>query len=317
MAGLVTDTVAVIICAHLEERFTNLLDAMRSLNRQTRRPDEVVVVIDGNAPLARRLQPVADGACVVELSQPSGLAAARNAGVAASSSGIVLFLDDDAIAHTEWVERLTATIDDPRVLGASGYSAPIWGAERPAWLPDEFLWVLGCSYAGQPRQRARVRNVYGGCCGLRRSLFTELGGYDVRLGRSNTSHGGGEEAELCVRAQRRWPGSHFEYEPSAQIDHLVPAARLTLRYVLRRSYDEGKMKATVAWLHPGALTPEVSFARNLPCAFARCIGSGLVLKRGAMARAGGMAAMALAVIAGLIVGRVGHLLAPSRRKEPA
>lgn len=311
-----TDTVSVIICAHLEERFPNLLDAMRSVDRQTRRPDELVVVIDANASLARRIRPVANGACVVELAQPSGLAAARNAGVAACSSEIVMFLDDDAIAHPEWVERLTATIDDPRVLGASGHSAPIWGAERPAWLSDEFLWTLGCSYAGQPRQRVQVRNVYGGCCCLRRSLFTELGGYDVRLGRSHASHGGGEEAELCVRAQRRWPGSHFEYEPLAQIDHLVPVARLRLRYVLRRSYDEGKMKATVAWLHPGALSPEVSFARTLPRAFARCVGSVLAFERGGVARAGAMTAMALAVVAGLIVGRVGHLLAPYRRRKP-
>ena len=312
-----TDTVAVIICAHLEERFPNLLDAMHSLERQTRRPDELVVVIDANASLARRLRPVANGACVVELAQPSGLAAARNEGVAACSSEFVLFLDDDAIAHTEWVERLTAAIDDPRVLGASGYSAPIWGAERPPWLPDEFLWTLGCSYAGQPRQRARVRNVYGGCCCLRRSLFTELGGYDVRLGRSQASQGGGEEAELCIRAQRRWPESHFEYEPSAQIDHIVPAARLTLRYVLRRCYDEGKVKATVARLHPGALTPEVSFARTLPRAFARSVGSVLALERGGVARAGGMTAMALAVVAGLIVGWVNYPLAPYRRRGPA
>jgi hypothetical protein len=146
-------------------------------------------------------------------------------------------------------------------------------------------------------------------------LFTELGGYDVRLGRSRSSQGGGEEAELCVRAQRRWPGSYFEYEPSAQIDHIVPASRLTLRYVLRRSYDEGKMKAMVAWLHPGALTPEVSFARNLPRALARCFSSALAFERGAVARAGGMAVMALAVVAGLIVGRVGRLLAPDRRRE--
>jgi glucosyl-dolichyl phosphate glucuronosyltransferase len=313
----VTDTVAVIICTHLEGRFPSLLDAIHSLDRQTRRPDEVVVVVDGNEALARRLERLANGARLVVLPQPSGLAAARNTGVAASSSGIVLFLDDDAIAHVEWVERLTAAIDDPCVLGASGHSAPMWGAERPAWLADEFLWIVGCSYAGQPKGRARVRNVYGGCCGLRRSLFTELGGYDVRIGRSSASHGGGEEAELCVRAQRRWPESHFEYEPSAQIDHIVPAERLTLRYVLRRAYDEGKMKAKVAWLHPGALTSEVGFARNLPRALVRCVGSAFALERGAVARAGGMTAMALAVIAGLIVGRAGNLLVPCRRGEPA
>ena len=305
-----TDSVAVIVCTHLHERLGQLRAALHSLECQTRQPDEVVVVVDGDESLAGAVRQVADGARVVATGDRAGLAAARNAGAAASSADIVLFLDDDALADPDWIECLTDAIDEPDVLGAFGQSTPLWAATRPAWLSDEFLWTLGCSYAGQPMQRARVRNVYGGCCGLRRELFTELDGYDARLGRGPASAGGGEEAALCLRARRRWPRASFAFEPRAQIRHRVPADRLTLAYVLRRAYDEGRMKAAVALAEPDALRPERRFAWRLPRVFARHVLAGIAGDLHGLARACGLVGMATAVVAGLVVGHVRERAAP-------
>jgi glycosyltransferase involved in cell wall biosynthesis len=294
-----TLSVGVIICTHLGERFGQLGEAIESLRRQTRTPDEVIVVVDGNSVLADQLTESRSDFTLVTLPVRSGLAVARNAGVASCSADIVLFLDDDAVADRCWVELLAAAIEEDGTLGASGRSEPIWMGPRPAWLADEFLWTVGCTYAGQPTTRARVRNVYGGCCGLRRELFTDLGGYDARLGRSPTSAGGGEEADLCLRAQARWPGHVFTYEPAAHIGHYVPVARLTARYILRRAFDEGKMKAEVARLHRGGLVPERRFARGLPRAIAKYLAQGLRGDRRGIASALGTAVLASAVLLGL------------------
>jgi len=294
--------VAVIVCAHLLGRLALLDEALDSLRRQRLPPDEIVVVIDGDPDLAAVFERRERDHGLVVLPTRSGLAAARNAGVAACSADYVFFLDDDAVADPDWISILAAVMAEDRILGASGFSAPRWGARRPAWLPDEFLWTIGCSYAGQPTQHTRVRNVYGGCCCLSRALFTELGGYDARFGRSARSRGGGEEADLCLRARERWPGVQLAYEPAARIDHYVPPERLRLRYAVRRSYDEGRMKARVSAARRDALVPELRFAGSLPAALARSLLGPLRGDLGGPSRAAGIALLAGAVVAGIVVG---------------
>lgn len=304
-------SVAVVICAHLWERAQQLKEAIDSVRRQTRSPEEIIVVLDGCPSLEAELRRAYAEITVIALPGPSGLATARNLGVAAATADTVLFLDDDAIAAPDWVELLAAAVEEEGILGASGCSLPIWGGRRPVWLADEFLWTVGCSYRGQPVARARVRNVYGGCCGLRRQIFTELEGYDARMGRSPSSAGGGEEAELCLRAQERWPEGSFIYEPSASIRHHVPVARLRAGYVLRRAYDEGKMKATVARLHRGGLLPERRFAAGLPLSILSGLGRALFGDLRAGGEAVGSMVLALAVLAGLFAGRLRQVRQPA------
>ena len=293
------ETVAVVICTHSEDRLDHLAEAVASVKAQSVEVLEVAVVVDGPAHLfelvARRLPDV----MLVPLGERRGLAAARNAGVAAVTADLVAFLDDDAVASPAWLEHLIDAVAAPEVLGASSASVPVWQAAKPRWLPEEFYWTVGCSFRGQPRTRTRVRNVYGGCCLLRRELFDELGGYDVNLGRSGTSAGGGEEAELCVRASRKWPEAVFFHTPAAQIRHRVPPDRLTYRYLLRRAFDEGRMKARVSQLAPVSLGPERRFAMALPRAVVQESRRALHRDRDAAARVGGLVALSGAVVAGL------------------
>ena len=56
---------------------------------------------------------------------------------------VVAFLDDDAQAGSDWLERMLAWYDDPSIIGVGGASEPVWRNGRPGWFPVEFDWVVG------------------------------------------------------------------------------------------------------------------------------------------------------------------------------
>ena len=246
--------VSVVICSHLAERWDRLRAAVQSIERQTIPVHEVVVVVDGDRDLAALAERhLADTCTLLTRDTPGGLSAARNLGLSAVSTPFVAFFDDDAEADEHWLERLMEPLADPDTLGVGGRSLPRWDAGEPAWFPPELLWAVGCSYAGLPDEIAPVRNVFGGCAVYRRELFDTNGGFRTDFGRHPGGAAGGEETEFCLRAAARSPGGRFVYNPAAVMHHHVPAGRATVRYLIRRSADEGRSKALLlAATHDGA-----------------------------------------------------------------
>jgi glycosyltransferase involved in cell wall biosynthesis len=150
--------ISVIICAHTEERWQDLVDAIDSVARQTVTPHQIVAAIDHNPALLERVCSRFPDITVVENVQEPGLNGTRNSGVAAATGDVIAFLDDDAIAHPDWLEKLLAAYTSENIAGVGGKINPLWLSERPRWFPDEFNWVVGCSYRGLPETTAPVRN---------------------------------------------------------------------------------------------------------------------------------------------------------------
>jgi O-antigen/teichoic acid export membrane protein/GT2 family glycosyltransferase len=309
-----TPTLSVVICAFTMDRWDDLSASLASLRSQVRPPDEIILVIDHCAPLAKRAWREFGGirdVGVIESTEPPGLSGARNTGVRAAGSDVVAFLDDDAVADRRWTEHLLAPYADPEVLGVGGLVQPAWDRRRPAWFPTEFDWVVGCTYRGMPTTRSRVRNFIGANMSFRRDVLTRLEGFRHDLGRIGTRPLGGEETELCIRAIREHPSGRLVYEPAATVRHRVPARRGTWGYFRARCYAEGLSKAAVRG-HAGsgpALESERSYLR-------RTIPSGLVrpLRLGPD-RPRWMTSIALTVgvawtVAGYCAGRVSALLRP-------
>jgi GT2 family glycosyltransferase len=237
-------TVSVVVCSHLVSRFPLLVAALDSLRAQTCGPVQVVVVVDGDDDLLKKLYDRDGDELILSTGGRTGLSNARNTGLRAVTTDLVAFLDDDATAEPSWLESLIAAVaGSPDVLGVGGRTVPAWESRQPEWFPDELLWTVGCSHRGLPRFRQPVRNVFGGCALFRRGLFDEVGGFDDRLGRKAKGAAGCEETEFCIRAQRLHRGGLFLYEPSAVIHHRVPRERTSASYVLRRCWEEGRSKA--------------------------------------------------------------------------
>jgi len=238
--------VSVIICAYTEARWPDLIAAVESLYRQNVPAREIIVVVDYNQHLFERVRTELPGIVVVENSESHGLSGARNSGIAVAKSSLIAFLDDDATAEPDWLERFSQFFEDTQVLGVGGTVEPEWLSKQPTWFPREFFWVVGCTYQDLPEKPVVVRNPFGGCACYRREIFEMVGGFRTGIGRVGTLPMGCEETELCIRASQYWPQKVFLYEPQARIHHRIPATRASWRYFRSRCFAEGLSKAAVA-----------------------------------------------------------------------
>ncbi len=95
-----------------------------------------------------------------------------------ATSDIVAFLDDDAWADRDWLERLVAAYEyEPEhSVAVGGAPIPSFETSRPRWFPVEFDWVFGCAYAGLPEQRAPVPRLIGANMSVLKEALEEIGG---------------------------------------------------------------------------------------------------------------------------------------------
>lgn len=238
--------ISVIICAYTEDRWDDVLAAVASVRAQRLEPFEIIVVVDHNPYLYGRLKSALRDVVVVENRQARGLSGGKNTGVATARGDLVAFLDDDAVAERDWLSFLGASYaTDENVIGVGGLTRPLWETQRPAWFPEEFDWVVGCTFVG--REPGRVRNLLGGNASFRREVFDIAGGFPSHIGRCAVMRRplGCEETEFCIRLGRLCPGSVFVYDARAVIWHRVPAVRCRFSYFRSRCYAEGLSKALV------------------------------------------------------------------------
>jgi GT2 family glycosyltransferase len=299
--------IAVVICAYSLERWDALVAAVASVAAQGSRAREIVVVIDHNEELRERAAGELD-AGVIANDGRRGLAGARNAGVAATAAPIVAFLDDDALAQPDWLEQLlTGYAERPQALGVGGSIEPDWEAGRPVWFPEEFDWVVGCSYRGLPSAPAVVRNLIGANMSVRRGALEAVGGFREELGRLPSGAGAVEETDFCIRVQERFPERPWVYWPAARVSHTVPAARSNWAYFRARCLNEGLAKAAMV-AGTGARTgleSERRYVRRvLPAGVARGLARGLRADAGGPLRAGTIVLGLAYTTAGYLRGRL-------------
>jgi GT2 family glycosyltransferase len=231
----------VIIPTYTEKRWANLMAAVRSAQVQTQPPREVIVCVDHNPPLLERCRERwrdarTDGTppvVVVENRHEGHLGASRTTGAEAASGEFLLFLDDDAVADTGWLEQMLAALDDPSVVAAGGAPLPIYEKPRPRWFPFEFDWVFGCAYRGLPATRGPVLRVIGASMAVRRADIQAIGGFH------SDDH---DDLDMCHRLLARFPGRRILYEPNAVVHHHVSADRLTWSFFIRRCFLVNRSK---------------------------------------------------------------------------
>lgn len=300
--------VSVIICAYTERRWEALLAAVASVGRQTHPALETIVVIDHNSRLLEQALAELKDVRVIASEHAPGLSGTRNTGIERAVGDVVAFLDDDAIADDTWLEELARVYDDPEVIGAGGVARPRWeGGTAPRWLPQEFYWTIGCSYRGLPTQPTPIRNPIGANMSFRKAVFDRTGGFTTGIGRVGSTPLGCEETELSIRARQAHPGGVVLHVPTACVEHVVSAERVSWGYFRSRCWAEGLSKALVTEEvgSTDALSSEWAYTlRTLPTGILRGLLDVVQGDLTGLRRSGAIVAGLLVTAAGYVRGRL-------------
>ena len=191
-------------------RWAVLERTLSALRGQTVSGFRTVIVCDGtDQDVPPRLRRSVSQFLVQE---KSGLAAARNRGVAASEGPLVLFLGDDMIPRSDLIERhlerhVATPGDDVAVLGHVEWHKVVAGRRLERWLA-----FSGAQFDYTDPSRAGFESFSSDNVSLPRALFEAVGGFDESL------RFGDEDLELSWRLRQH--GMRLVYEPRAITNHL-------------------------------------------------------------------------------------------------
>lgn len=234
-------TAAVVVCVASDQREGMLRACVDSLLAGTRVPDELFVVVDQNPGLQERLASLPDA--VQLMSTPrQGNSEGRNVGIRSATSDVVAFVDDDAAVEPAWLERMMDVFEaDDELVGAGGAVVPKF-LEGRRWLPDELLWVVGCTYAGHRTDAGPIRNPIGCNMAYRREALLQVGAFATEYGKQGDKLVICDETELCLRLEGAFGEGRITFVPDARVLHNVPPTRITWHGLYRRCLAEGLSK---------------------------------------------------------------------------
>lgn len=192
----------------------NLMDCLRSIQRQTCRPLEVILVNDGSLDGTRALAIAARQQGLVDLfihhGTRCGKSASVNQAVRFARGELVLCLDHDIVLARDAIERFTAAFDDEKVAIASG-SLTIRNNRESIWTSFQAIEYLISISIGRT-----FLDLFGAvsCCSgafsmFRRNIYSAIGG-------NNT--GPGEDFELTLRIRKLGHKVRFVRGASASLE---------------------------------------------------------------------------------------------------
>lgn len=232
--------ISAVVCTR--DRSTWLKETLGSLLEQSLRREEyeIIVVDNGSGDDTRAAVDSLRGEVRYFHEPVVGLSHARNRGVREAMSDLVAFIDDDAFAAPEWLESLHEGFQGPlrpAAIGGKVELTPI--DERVLRLPHNARGFLGELDLGpDPKPISYPVVPFGLNMAVRRQVLMELEGFSTRLGRHGTSLLSNEELEFFRRVNES--GGAVLYEPRAVVRHRVSAERLTSRWMMRRSFAQGR-----------------------------------------------------------------------------
>ncbi|HEY0057705.1 MAG TPA: glycosyltransferase [Flavisolibacter sp.] len=238
--------ISVVICSY--NRADYIINAIDSLARQTVLPEcfEVIVVDNNSKDNTESLvleyiaqHPHIDISYLLETRQ--GASYARNTGAAKSRGQLLCFMDDDAVAEKDYLEKILHFFDEhPDAAGLGGRIIPLYIPAKPAWMSHHVSSLVGnFDYAPEQTVFAPGKYPLESNMIVQKALFNAIGGFNTALpGVVGTLRIGGEGKDFFLRLHAlRKP---IYYHPQVIVHHVVEVAKLTREYMYRVASGIGR-----------------------------------------------------------------------------
>lgn len=227
----------------------SLLDrSVRSVLAATPSPhlDVHVTVIcnactDGTHDVVGRLQSEFPGRITRLIERRQGKSKALNAGIARTSGDLVGMIDDDEEVGAGWLQVAGEAFQDDGVEFVGGPYLPVWESPPPAWLPADYVAVIGAANDGgarRPYGHDFPGMLKGGNAIIRRATLRAAGPYAEYLGPgSHARLFSCEDEDMYFRLLER--GARGEYLPDLVVYHYIAETRLSREYYRKWCFWRG------------------------------------------------------------------------------
>lgn len=234
--------VTVAICTHNRAKDTG--EAIESVLAQSFDKEEIEIVVidnrstDNTAEVVLNLRELHGRRIRYFLEKKLGLSVARNRAIQEAYGEYILFLDDDALASYDWIQRIVDVFESDSSIGCVGGKIdPIWETEEPNWIPEEHRAVFTIlDYSNRIVEMPAPAIPYGANVAFRMIVFRQIKPFREDLGRVGSNLLSSEESELIARLREKYK---VFYTPFAPVQHKIAKERTTKTWFLKRIYWQG------------------------------------------------------------------------------
>ena len=237
---------SVIICTYNRDKY--ILPLLKSIAANTLPFSEYeLLVVDNNCTDNTReicMQFAADNPQVnfKLLTEPEqGLSAARNCAIRNSNGELIVYVDDDALVGTDYLQTYVDWFEShPRTMAAGGPIEPMYeDCTEPVWMTSytkSFLagWM---NLGNRPLKFPKGKYPIGCNCVFRKEVFDTVGLFNTELGRNGKNLMAGEEKDIFDKMRNN--DMEIMYVPTAVLHHIVPPSKLSRDYFDRVTYMTG------------------------------------------------------------------------------
>jgi len=169
-----------------------------------------------------------------------GKSCALNKGIQMCQGQVLVLIDDDVICQNNYLNEIRSSLAECKGRVVQGRVYVDYDGELPSWFDDYFESMMCRIDLGDKLCDLQPpRQLWGLNAVLPMEAMTRVGGFCPELGPG--ASGFSDDVELS----RRLRGAEYRliYDPAIVVRHQISTNRLTVTYVLARSYSMGRSTA--------------------------------------------------------------------------